>query len=62
MTPLKYLSNIWRALEMPSINWEINLHFKWSKNCILVTGAEANQNPMFQINETLSTQKKYKTP
>ena len=47
---------------MPSINWEINLHFKWSKNWILVTGAEANQNPMFQINETLSTQKKYKTP
>ena len=25
MVPLKYLSNIWRTLEMPLINYEINL-------------------------------------
>ena len=25
---------------------------KWSKNCILVAGTEANQNPSFQINDT----------
>ena len=25
MVPLKYLSNFWRTLEMPSINCEINL-------------------------------------
>ena len=29
MTLVKYLSNFWRALEMPLINCEINLHFKW---------------------------------
>ena len=25
MIPLKYLSNFWRTLEMPLINWKINL-------------------------------------
>ena len=25
MVPLKYLSNFWRTLEMPLINYEINL-------------------------------------
>ena len=25
MVPLKYLSNSWKTLEMPLINWEINL-------------------------------------
>ena len=28
MVPLKYLSNFWRKLEMPSINCEINLQLK----------------------------------
>ena len=50
---------------MPLINCEISLRLKWYKNCILVTGTAANQNPTFQINDaklyvssvTLSTQK-----
>ena len=25
VVPLKYLSNFWRSLDMPLINWEINL-------------------------------------
>ena len=29
--PLKYLSNIWRTLEMPLTNCEINLILIWSK-------------------------------
>ena len=29
--PLKYLSNFWRTLEMPLINWEVNLILTWSK-------------------------------
>ena len=37
---------------MSLINWEISLHLKWSKNCILVAGIVANQNPNFQINDT----------
>ena len=36
MVPLKYLSHFWRTLEMPLINSEINLQFKWSEKCILV--------------------------
>ena len=52
MVPLKYLSNFWRTLEMHLINCEISLQLKWSKNCILVAGTVANQNPSFQINDT----------
>ena len=33
--PLKYLSNFWRALEMPLINCEINLILIWSENCVI---------------------------
>ena len=51
MVPLNYLSNFWRTLEMHLIIWEISLQLKWSKNCILVAGTVANQNPSFQMND-----------
>ena len=51
MVPLNYLSNFWRTLEMPLIICEISLQLKWSKNCILVAGTVANQNPSFQMND-----------
>ena len=37
---------------MPLINCEITLQLKLFKNCILVAGTIANQNPSFQINDT----------
>ena len=52
MVPLKYLSNFWRTPEMPLINCEICLQLKWCRNCILVAGAAANQNPHFEITDT----------
>ena len=52
MVPLKHLSNFQRTLEMLLINCEISPQLKWSKNCILVAGPAANQNPRFQINDT----------
>ena len=36
--PLKYLSNFWIRLEMPSVNCEINIFLTWSEKCITVTG------------------------
>ena len=30
IVPLQYLSNFWRALEMPLINCEVNLILTWS--------------------------------
>ena len=45
MVPLKYLSNFKRTFEMPLINCEINFELKWSKDCILVAGTAANQEP-----------------
>ena len=51
MVPLKYLSNFWRTLKMPLINCEISFSLKWCKNCILLAGTVANENPSFQIND-----------
>ena len=52
MVPLKYLSNFWRTIQMPLINYEINLMLTWSKNCFLVAGAVANQEPKLTITDT----------
>ena len=35
MVPLKYLSNFWRTLETPLINYEINHILTWSDKCVL---------------------------
>ena len=35
VVPLKYLSNLWRTLDTPLINFEINLILTWSANCFL---------------------------
>ena len=43
--PLKYLSNFWRSLEVPMINWKVELSLKWIENCVLTTaeiGANAD--------------------
>ena len=51
MVPLKYWSNIWRTLEVPLINCEINLILTWSANCV-VSNAAANQATTFAITNT----------
>ena len=35
IVPLKYLSNIWRTLEMPLINCEVNLILTWSSTFVI---------------------------
>ena len=50
--PLKYLSNVWRTLEMPLINCEVNLILTWSRNFVFVSSNEANQNATFAITDT----------
>ena len=52
MVPLKYLSNFWRTFEMPLINCEIILQFKWTEDCILVAGTVTNQVADFKITDT----------
>ena len=32
---LKYLTNFWRTLEMPLINFEISLILSWSEKCVI---------------------------
>ena len=52
MVPIKYLSNFWRTLEMPLINCEVNLILSWSRNCVIVSSNDANQNATFAITDT----------
>ena len=67
VAPLKYLSNIWRSLNIPLINCKIELILTWFKNCVLISKAtrEANyganlviyeidnpENATFQITDT----------
>ena len=43
--PLKHLSNFWRSLDIPLINWEVELILTWSKNCVLAMSVNAGANP-----------------
>ena len=52
MVPFKYLSNFWRTLEMPVINFEIELILDWLANCVIIYTNVANQVPTFTITET----------
>ena len=52
MVPLKYLNSLWRTLEMPLVNCEMNLILTCSANCVIVSTNNANQNLTFAITET----------
>ena len=49
VAPLKYLSNFFRSLEMPLINYKIKLNLTWKKECVLSTD---NGNAVFITNDT----------
>ena len=47
--PLKYLSNFWRSVDLPLINYETELDLAWSKDCILsetLNNAKVPDNPI----------------
>ena len=52
MVPLSYLSNYWRALEMPLINCEVNPILARSAYCVIFASNVANQNATFAITDT----------
>ena len=41
MVPLKHLSNLWRTLEMPLINCEVNFVLTWSSTCVITNSTGA---------------------
>ena len=48
VVPLKYLSNFWRSLEMPSINCKVYLELNWIEDCIL---SSAGNSAKFEITD-----------
>ena len=51
MVPLKYLSNIWRTLEMSIIDCEVYLILTWSLTCV-ITNSTGNSAGTFEITDT----------
>ena len=52
--PLKHLSNFWISLNIPLINYEVELILTWSENCVLAD-MTANVTPsgaIFKITDT----------
>ena len=59
--PLKYLSNFWRTLEMPLINYEINLILTWPSTFLITNSTGAGDSAITNTKRyvpviTLSTQ------
>ena len=52
MVLLKYLINFCRILEIPLINYKIDLILTWSKNCLLLDGVVEDQVSTFAITDT----------
>ena len=42
---LKYLSTFWKRLDIPLINFEINLILIWSKNCVKTRKEKRDADP-----------------
>ena len=52
---VKRLSNFWRALNIPLINFKVELVLTWSKNCVLADMTAANNPPTgleFEMKDT----------
>ena len=47
---LKYLNNFLRSLEIPLINYKVELSLKWIENCVLTTAVNAS-NAIFEITD-----------
>ena len=55
MVPLKYLSNFQRTLEIPLTNCEVELILTWSADRVIIYTMVANQDPTFEITETINS-------
>ena len=51
MVSLKNISNFWRTLELPLLNFEIKLLI-WSANCFVIDALIANRVPTFFVTDT----------
>ena len=52
LVPLKYLSNIWRTLEIPLISCEVELILSSSADCVIAYTNVTDQVPTFETTET----------
>ena len=53
--PLKYLSNLWRFLNLTLINCEIELDLSWTKDCVLIEHHNSITGATFQMNNADKT-------
>ena len=43
---LKYLSNFWKALDIPLINYKLSLTLTWSANCVITIKPTRKADPV----------------
>ena len=55
VAPSKYLSNIWRSLNMGLINCEVELILTWFKNCVLISKSTRDDNYNGPIDRKINT-------
>ena len=49
VVPLKYLRNFWRSLHWLLVDSEIELHLKWTKNCVISEIYKLLKFPLIQM-------------
>ena len=52
VVPLKYISNFFRSLEMPLVNYKIDLELTWTKDCVISSNDAAAGVVSFKITDT----------
>ena len=54
---LKYLSNFWKSIEMPLINWKVELKRRSTKHCVFSVLGNTNNNTNADLNNINFTMK-----
>ena len=42
---MKHLSNLWKTLDIPLVNCDINFILTWSENCVITSKATRDADP-----------------
>ena len=62
IVPLEYLSNFCRTLEMPLINYQVNLILAWSSTCVTSSGTGETKFKIIDTKRYVPLSQEIKTP
>ena len=62
IVPLEYVSNFCRTLEMPLINYQVNLILAWSSTCVTSSGTGETKFKIIDTKRYVPLSQEIKTP